>query len=95
MVLPPQLSLNIYRNQTISCIINTTRGIMPKVAINDEHICLYNRDKTTWLFFVFTNTATKITKCGHTDTKVLNKNVGIHLTLSYQTNSTSVQIRHS
>lgn len=26
---------------------------------------------------------------------VLNKNVGIHLTLSYQTNSTSVQIRHS
>lgn len=50
-------------------------------------------------FFFYTNTATKITKCGHTDTKnkicVLNKNVGIHLTLSYQTNSTSVQIRHS
>lgn len=72
MVLPPQLSLNIYRNQTISCIINTTRGIMPKVAINDEHMCLYDREKTTWLFFVFTNTATKITKCGHTDTKKQN-----------------------
>lgn len=42
---------------------------MPKVAINDEHMCLYDREKTTWLFFVFTNTATKITKCGHTDTK--------------------------
>lgn len=72
MVLPPQLSLNIYRNQTISCIINTTRGIMPMVAINDEHMCLYDREKTTWLFFVFTNTATKITKCGHTDTKKQN-----------------------
>lgn len=72
MVLPPQLSLNIYRNQTISCIINTTRGIMPKVAINDEHMCLYDREKTTWLFFVFTNTATKITKCSHTDTKEQN-----------------------
>lgn len=46
---------------------------MPKVAINDEHMCLYDREKTTWLFFCFyTNTATKITKCGHTDTKKQN-----------------------
>lgn len=44
---------------------------MPKVAINDEHMCLYDREKTTWLFF-FTNTATKITKCGHTYTKKQN-----------------------
>lgn len=49
-------------------LLNTTRGIMPKVAINDEHVSqLWGEKKKTWLFF--TNTATKITKCGHTDTK--------------------------
>lgn len=99
MVLPPQLSLNIYRNQTISCIINTTRGIMPKVAINDEHICLYDRDKTTWLFFFLQTLQLKlqnvVTHIQRNKICVLNKNVGIHLTLSYQTNSTSSQIRHS
>lgn len=71
---------------------------MPKVAINDEHMCLYDREKTTWLFFVFTNTAklqNVVTQIQRNKICVLNKNVGIHLTLSYQTNSTSVQIRHS
>lgn len=42
---------------------------MPKVAINEEHMCLYYGEKNTWLF---TNTATKITRCGHTDTKKQN-----------------------
>lgn len=32
-------------------LLNTTRGIMPKVAINDEHMCLnYGEKKKTWLF---------------------------------------------
>lgn len=41
---------------------------MPKVAINDEHMCLNYGEKKKPMTF-FTNTATKITKCGHTDTK--------------------------
>lgn len=40
---------------------------MPKVAINDEHMCLNYGEKKK--HDLFTNTATKITKCGHTDTK--------------------------
>lgn len=42
---------------------------MPKVAINDEHMCLNYGEKKKKHDFFFTNTATKITKCGHTDTK--------------------------
>lgn len=41
---------------------------MPKVAINDEHVSQLWGEKKKHDFF-FTNTATKITKCGHTDTK--------------------------
>lgn len=40
---------------------------MPKVAINDEHVSQLWGEKKNMTFF--TNTATKITKCGHTDTK--------------------------
>lgn len=72
---------------------------MPKVAINDEHMCLYDREKTTWLFFFIQTLQLKlqnvVTQIQRNNICVLNKNVGIHLTLSYQTNSTSVQIRHS
>lgn len=73
---------------------------MPKVAINDEHMCLYDREKTTWLFFLFLQTLqlklqNVVTQIQRNKICVLNKNVGIHLRLSYQTNSTPVQIRHS
>lgn len=85
----PWLSLKIYSNN----IMHTTRGIMPKVAITDEHMCLIWGEKKTWLF---TNTATKITKCGHTDAKkqnffVWNQNEWIHFIIIYMGNSISVQ----
>lgn len=68
---------------------------MPKVAINDEHMCLYDKEKTTWLFFFIQTLQLKlqnvVTQIQRNKICVLNKNVGIHLTLSYQTNSTSVQ----
>lgn len=71
---------------------------MPKVAINDEHMCLYDREKTTWFFFLQTlqlKLQNVVTQIQRNKICVLNKNVGIHLTLSYQTNSTSEQICHS
>lgn len=63
-------------------------------------MCLYDREKTTWLFFVFIQTLqlklqNVVTQIQRNKICVLNKNVGIHLTLSYQTNSTSSQIHHS
>lgn len=54
---------------------------MPKVAINDEHMCLYVREKTTWLYFFIQTLQLKlqnvVTQIQRNKICVLNKNVGI------------------
>lgn len=56
-------------SQTISCIIIKYNKRYNAQGSNKWWTCvsIMGRKKKTWLFF--TNTATKITKCGHTDTK--------------------------
>lgn len=64
------------------------------------NICVFMMGRKPHGFFFFIQTLqlklqNVVTQIQRNKICVLNKNVGIHLTLSYQTNSTSVQIRHS
>lgn len=67
MVLPADLVWT--SSQTISCIIIKYNKRYNAQGSNKWWTCvsIMGRKKKPWLFF--TNTATKITKCGHTDTK--------------------------
>lgn len=64
------------------------------------NICVFMIGRKPHGFFLFLQTLqlklqNVVTQIQRNKICVLNKNVGIHLTLSYQTNSTSSQIRHS